>query len=154
MNLAIGGADGGELIVVEVNGQRFAVDIMQVREIRGWSVSTPLPGAPEDVLGIVNLRGSILPVIDLAARLGLRKTTPNAASVVIVTEIGDRLVGLLVDAVCDIFTLGETALLPAPEVGGARVAELVKGVFTTDDGIVTVLALDSLAPKGEYQEAA
>jgi purine-binding chemotaxis protein CheW len=145
---------GGELIVVEVHGQRFAVDIMQVREIRGWSVSTPLPGAPDDVLGIVNLRGSILPVIDLAGRLSLRSATPNAASVVIVTEIGTNLVGLLVDAVCDIYTLEEGALLPIPEIGGARAAEFVRGVFTTDDGIVTVLALEGLAIPAIEQKAA
>ena len=144
----------GEYIIVEVHGQRFAVDITQVREIRGWSASTPLAGAAEDVLGMVNLRGAVLPVIDLAGRLGLGETTPNAASVVIVTEIGSHLVGLLVDAVCDIYALADAALLPAPEVGGDRVAQFVRGMFTTSDHIVTVLTLDSLAPATIEQAAA
>jgi purine-binding chemotaxis protein CheW len=144
----------GEFIIVEVHGQRFAVDIIQVREIRGWSISTPLAGAADDVLGIVNLRGAVLPVIDLARRLGLGETTPSPASVIIVTEIGTRLVGLLVDAVCDIYALPNSALLPAPEVGGDRVAQFVRGMFTTPDHIVTVLTLDSLAPAAIEQEAA
>jgi purine-binding chemotaxis protein CheW len=125
-----------------------------VREIRGWSVSTPLPGAPDDVLGIVNLRGSILPVIDLAGRLGLQRTSPTTASVVIVTEIGDNLVGLLVDAVCDIYTLADGALLPVPEIGGQQAREFVRGVYTTEEGIVTVLALKGLAVPQVIQEAA
>ena len=128
----------GEYIIVDVHGQRFAVDIIQVREIRGWSVSTPLAGAAEDVLGVVNLRGTVLPVIDLAGRLGLGETTPNAASVVIVTEIAGRLVGLLA----------------APEVGGDRVAQFVRGMFTTPDHIITVLTLEGLAPATIDQEAA
>ena len=147
MNENVDLTSGREFIIVEVNAQRFAVDIMQVREIRGWSASTPLPGAPADVLGIINLRGSILPVIDLGARLNLRSCEPNAASVVIVTEIEGNLVGLLVDAVCDIFALPEGSLRPAPDVGDARVAEFVRGVFTTDDGIITVLSLAALAPR-------
>ena len=144
----------GEYIIVDVHGQRFAVDIIQVREIRGWSVSTPLAGAAEDVLGVVNLRGTVLPVIDLAGRLGLGETTPNAASVVIVTEIAGRLVGLLVDAVCDIYPLADSDLLAAPEVGGDRVAQFVRGTFTTPDHIITVLTLEGLAPATIDQEAA
>ncbi len=146
MNASADLISGREFIIVEINAQRFAIDIMQVREIRGWSASTPLAGAPADVLGIINLRGSILAVIDLGARLGLRSCEPNAASVVIVTEIEGALVGLLVDAVCDIHALPEGSLHAAPDVGDARVAEFVRGVFTTDEGIITVLSLGALAP--------
>jgi len=102
---------GQELIVVEIGGQRFAIDIMSVREIRGWCASTRLPQSPAHVLGMINLRGSVLPVIDFSSRLGLGDSAPNAASVVIVAEIGDRLVGLLVEAVCDILTLGEGIMM-------------------------------------------
>jgi purine-binding chemotaxis protein CheW len=137
---------GCELIVVEIAGQQFAIDIMSVREIRGWSASTRLPHAPAHVLGMVNLRGSVLPVIDFAARLGLGESEPNAASVVIVAEIGERLVGLMVDAVCDILTLGNGMLQGAPEVGDPGVREFVRGVITTDEGIVTFLSLDAVIP--------
>lgn len=144
---------GHELIIVEMAGQRFAVDIMSVREIRGWSASTRLPQSPAHVLGMINLRGSVLPVIDFSSRLGLGKSEPHSASVVIVVEIGHRVAGLLVDAVCDIFSLGEGMLQPPPEVGAAGVREFVRGVITTNDGIVTFLSLDAVIPS-DHQLAA
>jgi purine-binding chemotaxis protein CheW len=144
---------GCELIIVDIAGQQFAIDIMSVREIRGWSASTRLPHAPTHVLGMINLRGQVLPVVDFAARLGLGGTEPNAASVVIVSEIDGRLVGLLVDAVCDILTLGEGMLQAAPDVGDAGVQEFVRGVITAQDGIVTLLSLDAVIPPGDLLAA-
>lgn len=144
---------GHELIIVEISSQKFAIDIMSVREIRGWCASTRLPQAPAHVLGMINLRGSVLPVIDFSSRMGLGESEPNTASVVIVAEVGERLVGLLVDAVCDILTLGEGMLQPAPEVGAASVHEFVRGVITMADEIVTLLSLDSVIPLDEVLAA-
>ncbi len=140
---------GNELIVIEIAGQKFAIDIMSVREIRGWSASTRLPHAPSHVLGMINLRGSVLPVVDFASRLGLGVSDPHTASVVIVAEVQDRVVGLLVDSVCDILTLGEGMLQPTPEVGASGVYEFVRGILTTKDEIVTLLTLDAVIPPGE-----
>jgi purine-binding chemotaxis protein CheW len=153
MNSALNVNAGHELIIVEIAGQRFAIDIMSVREIRGWSASTRLPQSPSHVLGMINLRGQVLPVVDFSSRLGMGQSEPNTASVVIVTEIGDRLVGLMVDAVCDILTLGEGMLQPAPDVGAPRVREFVRGVITTNGGIITLLSLDSVIPPGEQLAA-
>ncbi|MDZ4374602.1 MAG: chemotaxis protein CheW [Phenylobacterium sp.] len=144
---------GRELIIVEIAAQQFAIDIMSVREIRGWTASTRLPHAPTHVLGMINLRGQVLPVVDFAARLGLAESVPQTSSVVIVTEIGDRLVGLLVDAVCDILTLGEGMLQPPPELGDAAVREFVRGVITQADGIITFLSLDAVIPEGDLLAA-
>lgn len=138
-----------ELIVVRIAGQTFATDIMAVREIRGWTASVALPHAPDYMLGMINLRGQILPVIDFAARLGLPAAQPNAASVVVVCELGEQLVGLLVEAVCDIIAVEPGRVQPTPDVGAPEVAEFVRGVITTDDGIVTLLALDALRPEPE-----
>ena len=137
---------GHELIVVEIRGQRFALDIMSVREIRGWIATTHLPQAPDHVLGMINLRGAVLPVIDFSARLGLGPSEPSTASVVIVAEVGDRVAGLLVDAVCDILPRGEGMLQPVPDVGEARVHDFVRGVIMTDAGIVTLVALECVLP--------
>ena len=142
-----------ELIVVEIQGQRFALDILSVREIRGWSAATRLPHAPGYVLGIINLRGSVLPVIDSSSRLGLGPTEPSGASVVIVAEAGERVAGLLVEGVCDILTLNEGMLQPIPEVGDARVHDFVRGIVTTETGLVTLLALDSVLPPEELTAA-
>lgn len=137
---------GAELITVRIGDTQFAIDIMSVREIRGWAPSTPLPHAPAYVHGMINLRGVILPVVDLGLRLGLSRTQPDSSSVVVVTEIGGRQIGLLVDAVCDILLLTENMLQEAPDVGAAVVRDFVHGVMTTEDGIVTLLSLDEVLP--------
>jgi len=136
---------GSELICVSIGEHLYAIDIMQVREIRGWTASTPLPHAPPHVLGMINLRGSILPVIDLGSMLGVGVTAVSASSVVMVAQIGEHQVGLLVDAVCDILMVGENMLQEPPNVG-ERVRDFVAGVMTTDQGIVTLLSLDHVMP--------
>jgi len=139
---------GAELIMVQIGAQQFAIDITSVREIRGWAPCTPLPHAPAYVHGMINLRGVILPVIDLGARLGLGGTVPDSSSVVVVAEIHDRQVGLLVDAVCDIIILKENMLQAPPEVGVAAVREFVQGVMAIETGIVSLLGLDEVLPPG------
>jgi purine-binding chemotaxis protein CheW len=96
---------------------------------------------------MINLRGSILPVIDLGSMLGVGVTTASASSVVMVAQIGEHQVGLLVDAVCDILMVGENMLQEPPNVGD-RVRDFVAGVMTTDQGIVTLLSLDHVMPEG------
>src|ERR1700761_921058 len=86
-----------ELVSFRVGEQEYCVDIMAVREIRGWTPATALPQTPSYVCGVINLRGAVLPIIDLNCRLGGGRVEPSARNVIIVTHIGARLVGLLVD---------------------------------------------------------
>lgn len=137
---------GDELITVRVGRQQFALNIMSVREIRGWTASTPLAHAPPFVLGMINLRGSVLPVVDLGARLGLAACEPDRSSVVIVADIQGRPVGLLVDAVCDILTLEPDQLQPPPTLGDDNLRAFVQGLIRTEDGIVTLLSLHEVLP--------
>jgi purine-binding chemotaxis protein CheW len=136
---------GAELISISLGENLFALDIMSVREIRGWSASTPLPHAPAHVLGMINLRGQILPVVELSALLGLGGSKPGPSSVVVVAQIGDQQVGLLVDAVCDIVTVQAGEMQAVPQVGAA-VGEYVSGILSTPDGIVSVLSLETVLP--------
>ena len=124
---------------------------MLVREIRGWGHSTPLPHAPDYVHGMINLRGAVLPVVDLGARLGFARTEPDRSSVVVVTQIQDSVVGLLVDAVCDILLLTPDMIQAAPDVGSRAARDFVQGVITTKDGIVSVLSLDHVLPPAEVE---
>lgn len=137
---------GAELISVRIGEQQFALDIMAVREIRGWSASTPVPHAPSYVVGMINLRGVVLAVVDLGARLGLGVCQPDSSSVVVVAHINGVPVGLLVDAVCDIIQVTEDMVQPPPGVGTDEVREFVQGIISTDDGIVTLLCLDQVLP--------
>jgi purine-binding chemotaxis protein CheW len=139
-------SSGAELISVRVGGQQFALDIMAVREIRGWTASTPVPHAPSYVVGMINLRGVVLAVVDLAARLGLGACQPDSSSVVVVAHINGVPVGLLVDAVCDIIAVTEDMVQPPPGVGTDEVREFVQGIISTEEGIVTLLSLDQVLP--------
>src|SRR5580698_7846525 len=104
-DLAQNATDRRELTSFRIGDQEFCVDIMSVREIRGWTPATPLPRTPDFVRGVINLRGAVLPIIDLAARLGLQVNELSARSVIIVVKVGERLIGLLVDAVSDIISI-------------------------------------------------
>jgi purine-binding chemotaxis protein CheW len=139
-------ASGRELIAFRVGLQEFCVDIMAVRELRGWTETTPLPQAPPYVRGVINLRGSVLPVIDMGVRIGLAPCEASARHVVIVVCIGDQLVGLLVDSVCDILNVNEDGLQPTPEVACDALQSFVSALINVDERLVGLLALDHLLP--------
>jgi purine-binding chemotaxis protein CheW len=101
-----------ELITFEVEGQVFGLDIMAIREIRAWTPTTRLPRVPHYVAGVVNLRGTVLPVVDLAARLGWRATEPTPRHAIIVTQLGTQIGGWIVDSVSDIVTVPDEAMQP------------------------------------------
>ena len=143
-----------ELIAFHVGEELFCVDIMSVREIRGWTPATPLPHTPPYVKGVINLRGAVLPIIDLAARLGLPPTAePSARHVIVVVMIANRTVGLLVDAVSDIINLTDDQLQPTPDIACDQVKTFVKGLFAVDDRMVSLIALDRVLPEVEAEAA-
>jgi purine-binding chemotaxis protein CheW len=142
-----------ELIAFRVAAQEFCVDIMSVREIRGWTPVTPLPRSPSFVRGVVNLRGAVLPIVDLAARLGFAATEPTARHVIIVAKIGHQVIGLLVDAVSDILTVTDEVLQPTPEVASEMAKAFVRGVLAVDQRMISLIALDYILPVLEQDAA-
>ena len=143
-----------ELITFRVDAQEFCVDVRSVREIRGWTPATALPHTPGYVRGVINLRGAVLPIIDLAARLGFGSAEPTARHVIVVAEIGTQLVGLLVDAVSDILTVTDDRVQPTPDVASETAKSFIRGVLTVDDRMVSVLSLDRVLPAEAYDAAA
>ncbi len=152
--LNVSGPNGRELIAFRVGAQEFCVDVRQVREIRGWTPATALPHTPGYVRGVINLRGAVLPIVDLASRLGFGETDPSARHVIIVAEIGAQLVGLLVDAVSDILTVTDDMVQPTPDVASDTAKTFLRGVMTVDDRMVTLLALDRVLPAEPLDAAA
>lgn len=138
-----------ELTAFRIGEQDFCVDIMAVREIRGWSVPTPLPQSPDYLLGVINLRGAVLPIMDLAGRLGLPATIPSVRSVIIVVQVGERVIGLLVDAVSDILSVDQSQIQPAPDVGCDRVKTFVKGLISIEGRMISEIAIERLQPELE-----
>lgn len=139
-----------ELLSFLVGGQDYCVDIMSVREIRGGAKSTPLPHSPHYMLGVINLRGTVLPIMDLSMRLGLANETDNTRNVIIVVAIGDRTVGLMVDAVSDILAIREDELQPPPDMPADSERSFVSALTIVDNRMIRVLDLGSvLPPPGE-----
>ena len=143
-----------QLITFHLGSQSFGLDIMAIREIRAWSPTTRLPHVPHYVAGVVNLRGTVLPVIDLAARLGWEPTTPTDRHVIIVAQIAGQLRGLIVDAVSDIVTAQEEDIQPPPATSTDGVVPYLEGLVAQEDRMVMVLDLPGLTSDAELPEAA
>jgi purine-binding chemotaxis protein CheW len=137
---------GCELVAFRAGAQEFCVDIMSVREIRGWTPATALPHAPSFVRGIINLRGTVLPIVDLAARLGLPAVEPTTRHVIIVVQLRGQIVGLLVDAVSEILTVRDDLVQPTPNVASETTKAFVRGVFPVGGRMISRLALDDVLP--------
>lgn len=133
-----------QLITFEIADKRLGVDIMAIREIRAWTPPTPIPHAPAFVRGIVNLRGTVLPVVDLSDRLGWDAIAPSPRHVIIVIQIGEQMHGLVVDSVNDIVTIEPAALQPPPDLSGGSSRHL-SGLIAVDDRMVMVLDLRCMA---------
>lgn len=142
-----------ELIAFRIGDQEFCVNIMAVREIRGWTPATPMPHAPAYVMGVINLRGAVLPIIDLSARLGMKDAEPTARHVIIVAQVRNRIVGLLVEAVSDILTITEENIQPVPEVSSDLEKQYARGILAIDKRMICMIELDALFPEKESEAA-
>ena len=140
-----------QLLTFGIGQQFLGVDIMAVREIRAWAATTLIPNAPDYVKGVVNLRGCVLPVIDLSCRLGWGKIDAQERHVIIVVDIGGTLHGLFVDAVNDIVTVDDAQLQAPPAIAGQGAADFLGGVASVDDRMVMLLTLEKLAERRDSE---
>jgi purine-binding chemotaxis protein CheW len=142
-----------ELIAFRIGEQEFSVNIMSVREIRGWTQATPMPHAPSYVLGVINLRGAVLPIVDMAARLGMAASEPTARHVIIVAQVKTKIVGLLVEAVSDILTITDENIQPVPEISSDLEKQYARGILAIDKRMICMIELDALFPDKESEAA-
>jgi len=139
-------SSGIELLTFQVGGQEYAIDIMSVREIRGWSNATPLPHAPDFVRGVINLRGTVLTIVDLADRLGMGKTEASERNVIIVVQAEKETVGLLVDAVSDILAINKFELQAPPEMSADNDHSYVSSLIIAEDRMIRILSISAALP--------
>ena len=143
-----------EFIAFRVENQEYCINIMSVREIRGWTQETSLPLTPGFVRGVINLRGSVVPIIDLATRLGLPAPDPTARHVIIISQVGQQIVGLLVDAVSDILTTSSGNIQSTPEVASQTAREFVRGVLPIEERMINLIDLESVLPEHIVEDVA
>jgi purine-binding chemotaxis protein CheW len=133
-----------ELISFAIGGEQYGVDIMAVREIKGWSDITHLPRQPEYVRGVLNLRGIMVPIIDLRSRFGEGMTEATPLHIVIIVQAGGRQVGLLADRVLDIVAFESSQVQPVPRVTGESVLSFIRGLINCDAGMIALIDIDNL----------
>jgi purine-binding chemotaxis protein CheW len=141
-------ATGQQVLTFVLGNETYGVDILRVQEIRGFSTVTKIPHAPSHVLGVLNLRGSIVPIVDLRMRFNLERAEYNAVTVIIVLSVqsanGRRDFGLVVDGVSDVVDVSKAEIRPAPELGTAGATEYILGLVPVSERMVVLLDIDTL----------
>ena len=136
-------ASGNQYLSFSLGDEHYSVDILRVTEIRGWELPTLIPNSPRDVLGVVNLRGVIVPVVDLRIRFGVGKVDYLATTVVIILSIehnsGHRMMGFVVDAVSDVLNVEDKDIKKAPNFNGTISQQSIIGLVNVGTNVVTVL---------------
>ncbi|SHE86855.1 purine-binding chemotaxis protein CheW [Loktanella atrilutea] len=138
--------DERELVTFRVGDQDFCIDIIHVREIRGWTPATVLPHAPDYVLGVINLRGAIVPIVDLARRLGLPKTDLGDRHVIVIAVVAEQTVGFLVDAVADIIGVAPKLIQPTPDITAQTTRMFIQGVIALEQRMLRLIDISAVLP--------
>jgi purine-binding chemotaxis protein CheW len=138
-----------EVLVFVLGAEEYGVDILKVQEIRGYEKVTPIPSAPEYLKGVVNLRGTIVPVIDMRLKFGLANPKYDAFTVVVILRLASRVIGVVVDAVSDVVALGANEVKPAPQLGSVVDASFIAGLATQSDRMILLLDIEKLLSTGE-----
>ena len=133
-----------QFITFTLGPEEYGIDIMVVREIKGWTETTMIPNAPAHVRGVINLRGIIVPIFDLRARFGVGVTVPTSMHVVIIVAAGTRTVGLLVDTVSDIISVDPKDIRDVPDMGMPMEDQFLEGLVAIENRMVTLVSLAGL----------
>ena len=143
-----------EFISFAIGDEQYGVDIMAVREIKGWSSVTQLPNQPDYMRGVLNLRGVMVPIVDLRCRFGQGLTDTTPMHVVIVVQIGIKTVGLLADRVLDIVAVDAAQIQPVPQVSRSMRADFLSGLVTIDTTMIALIDLAHLLSEHEIETLA
>ncbi len=134
--------------------ETYAIDVMQVQEVLRVSEIAPVPGAPDYVLGIINLRGNVVAVIDARARFGLPPHEMDDMTRIVIIEAKDNVIGILVDSVAEVVELDKSEIEPAPAVGNDETARYIKGVANHNGNLIILVDLNNLLSEEEWQDVA
>ena len=148
------GGETIEIIAFRIHDQEFCVKTTSIREIRGWAPSTPIPHSPPDVVGVMNLRGSVIPIIDLAYKLGMNSITANERSAIVVAEVHNMVIGMLVDRVSDILTIAASQVQPVPEVTASFDKSYSEGIIASENGMICFLNLTKMFKESDHDDLA
>ncbi|MDP3823989.1 MAG: chemotaxis protein CheW [Burkholderiales bacterium] len=140
---------GGEFLTFRLGGEEYGIDILKVQEIRSYEPPTRIANAPAFIKGVVNLRGVIVPIVDLRLRLGCESAEYSALTVVIVLNVKGRVVGAVVDSVSDVLELAKDAIKPAPEMASAVDASFITGIGSVGERMLILMDIEGLMASQE-----
>lgn len=148
-------SDAEQYLTFVLGDEEYGVDILRVREIKGWDSVTPIPNTPEYIKGVMNLRGIIVPIIDLRQRFNMPEVKYGPVTVVIVLKIEcadrDRIMGIVVDGVSDVYDVPPEEMKEAPDFGSIVDTEFVRGLATVDEKMIIILDVDHLLSGNEMK---
>lgn len=132
-----------------LGAEQYGVEILKVQEIRGYSAVTPIPNTPSYIKGVINLRGTVVPVADLRAKFSMEATEYNKFTVIIVVSVGSKVIGLVVDAVSDVLDVPAAEMRSAPDLGNRVDTRFIRGMATIGDRMTVLLDIDRLLSEDE-----
>ena len=141
---ASAGNQGNEFLTFTLGKEEYGIEILKVQEIRGYDAVTTLANTPEFIKGVINLRGIIVPIVDMRIKFHLGSAEYNQFTVVIILNVANRVVGMVVDGVSDVITLNPEQIKPAPEFGSAIDTKYVMGLGTVDDRMLILVDIEKL----------
>jgi len=144
-----GTANSGEFLTFTLGGEEYGIDILKVQEIRGYDAVTKIANSPPSIKGVINLRGAIVPIVDLRIKFNLGEPTYDQFTVVIILNIGKRVVGIVVDGVSDVIQLSSDNLRPAPEFGSILDTRYILGLGTVEGRMIIMVDIESLMSSQE-----
>lgn len=136
--------DGSQFLTFTLGEEVYGVDILHVQEIKGYTAVTKIPNTPSYIKGVLNLRGTIVPIVELRAKFGMPTIEHTTVTVIIVLVVRDKVMGLMVDSVSDVVSLGKKDIQPPPQFGVKQDVSCVRGIGQSGEKLVTVLDVDRL----------
>lgn len=140
-----------QFLTFNLADEYYGVDILKVQEIKGYTTVTRIPNTPEYLKGVLNLRGTIVPIVDLRMKFGMGKTDPTPFTVMVVVNVRNRIMGFMVDAVSDVLDLNAKNIQPPPELGNSVDVNFVAGIGNSNDRLVTLLDIDRVLTEEEVK---
>ncbi len=144
--------DGSQFLTFNLGDELYGVDILQVQEIKGYTAVTKIPNTPSHIKGVLNLRGTIVPIIELRTKFGMPTIDYTAFTVIIVVVVRDKVMGLVVDSVSDVLNIDKKDIQPSPQFGAQVDVSFLNGIGKSGDKLVALLDMDRLLAGGEVQE--
>jgi purine-binding chemotaxis protein CheW len=147
-------SDVDQYLTFGLGQEEYGIEILKVQEIKGYSAITPIPNTPPHVKGVMNLRGTVVPVVDLRSKFGMETVEYTKFTVIIVVTIGSKIAGLVVDAVSDVLNIPASDIRPAPDFGSRTDTRFITGMASSGDKLAVLLDVDRLLADEELSAGA